>query len=82
MEQMVNVNKLRGKMFERGINVSELANRIGMQPQTLYRRLNGGCEKMFIKEANMIVRELHLSTNEAMSIFFANYVAPCDSERT
>jgi len=75
MGQIVNVNLLLGKLKERNMNVSELANRIGMHPAALYRRLDGGCEKMFMKEANLIVQELGLSTDEAMRIFFANFVA-------
>lgn len=75
MERMVNVNKLRGKMRENDINVTELAVHIGMQPTTLYRRLNGGCEKMYIREANAIAKELGLTAKEATEIFFAGIIA-------
>ena len=36
---MVNVQKLRGKMMECGITVEELADIMGMDRATLYRRL-------------------------------------------
>lgn len=75
MEPMVNVNKLRGKIRECDINVTELAARIGLTPSTLYRRLDGGCEKMHICEANAIAHELGLTAREAQEIFFAGIVA-------
>ena len=37
---MVNVNKLRGKIVECGLNTSELANLIGIDRTTLYRKFN------------------------------------------
>ncbi len=36
---MVNVNKLKGKIVERGLNVENLAERIGLDRATLYRKL-------------------------------------------
>ena len=80
MTQMVNVNKLRGKLVERGINVTELAQHIGLNPATLYRKLNGGGEKILIGEAQRISAELGLNMGDVVRIFFAGYVARCDKE--
>lgn len=72
---MVNVNKLRGKIVENGLSVEEVADKIGIDRSTLYRRLNSGGEGFLIKEADAIVKILHLTSNEATAIFFAQCVA-------
>lgn len=72
---MVNVNKLKGKIVERGMNVETLAKLIGLNKATLYRKLNGGAEEFSIKEAMDISSALSLTKEEATDIFFGNYVA-------
>lgn len=72
---MVNVDKLRGKMVEKRLNVSMLADKIGIDRTTLYRKLNGNGSMFTIKEADAIVRELNIPPEEAMSIFFNQFVA-------
>lgn len=71
---MVNVNSLRSKIAEKGLTVPELAKRIKMDKSTLYRKLSDG-ENFSIGEANLIAKELKLTSKEAMSIFFAASVA-------
>ena len=72
---MVNINKLKGKIVERGLNVEELASRIGMDRTTLYRKINANGEGFSIKEADSIVNELCLTREEANDIFFSQFVA-------
>lgn len=72
---MVNVNKLKGKIVENGLTVEKLAEQIGMDRSTLYRKLNNAGETFTIREANFICRVLNLTGTEATSIFFSNYVA-------
>lgn len=72
---MVNVNKLKAKLVECGINVEELAERIGMDRATLYRRLNNNGLTFTIGEADAIARELNFSHDDVNAIFFAQYVA-------
>jgi DNA-binding Xre family transcriptional regulator len=72
---LVNVNKLKGKIVERGMNVSELAEQIGIDSATLYRKLSNNGDTILIKEANLIAQVLELSKDEAMSIFFNQIVA-------
>ena len=72
---MVNVNKLKGKIVENELNIAGLADRIGLDRSTLYRKLNLEGETFTIKEANLICSELKLSTQEAMEIFFSQVVA-------
>lgn len=72
---MVNVNKLRGKIVENGLTIPELADRIGLDKSTLYRKLSQEGETFTIREANLICNELNLSKQEAMEIFFNQTVA-------
>ena len=75
---MVNVDKLKGVMKEKRINVETLASMIGIDRATLYRKLNSAGETFTIKEANQIVQILGLTREEADRIFFAQ-VAACDA---
>lgn len=75
MDGMVNVNKLKGRIIEKGFNIETLADAIGMDRSTFYRRLNNHGETFSIREANLICDRLGLNSDEAMSIFFTNFVA-------
>lgn len=72
---MVNVNKLKGKIVENEINIAMLANKIGVDKSTLYRKLNVDGESFTIKEADLIAKELSLTSIEATAIFFSQFVA-------
>lgn len=73
---MINVNKLKGKIVENGLSVKELALKIGIDRSTFYRKLatNQG-ETFTVREVNLICKYLNLSKDEAMEIFFTNFVA-------
>ena len=75
MPEIVNVNKLRGKIVEQGITVEKLASQIGIDRSTLYRKMNNEGESFTIKEANLICKALNLNGQEATAIFFSQYVA-------
>lgn len=62
----MNANKLRGKIIENGMSVPKLSS-------TFYRKLKEG--NYNIREAVAISRELKLSSDEVMAIFFDNSVA-------
>lgn len=72
---MVNVNKLKGKIVENGLTINEVADMIGIDRSTLYRKIGNNCDTLSIKEANKIVEVLKLTCEEAVSIFFASNVA-------
>lgn len=72
---LVNVNKLKGKIVEKGLSVEKLADSIGMDRSTLYRKLSNNGETITIKEADLMVNELNLNLKEASDIFFSQYVA-------
>lgn len=65
----MNIPKLKGKIVERGINVETLAERIGIDRSTLYRKMDAG-ERFTVAEAIKIKDVLDLTNDEAMSIFF------------
>ena len=71
---MVNVNKLRAKIVEAGMNVEATAEKAGINKATLYRRLNNP-EEITIGEADALVSALNLSCSDAVAIFFSQIVA-------
>lgn len=62
------VNKLKGKIVEKGLNVEMVADGIGMDRSTLYRKLSN-IEKMTIGDAVKIKNFLELEEHEAVEIF-------------
>lgn len=64
----MNINKLKGKIVEKEMNVESLAAIIGVDRSSLYRKLNNG-EKLTIGEAIKIKSALELSNEEACEIF-------------
>jgi len=73
--KILNVNKLKGKMVEKGLNVTMLANELGIDRATLYRKLNNEGATLTIREANRIAEILDLTSKEAVEIFFKGSVA-------
>lgn len=73
--ELINVNKLKGKIVENELTVEKLAKKIGINTATFYRKLNASGETFTVKEVNLICKALNLDAEEAMSIFFADYVA-------
>lgn len=72
---MVNVNKLKGKIVECGMNAAELASRIGIDRATFYRKINSDGKNFTLEEADLISKELNLSCEEVNAIFFSQFVA-------
>ena len=64
----MNLNKLKGKIVEKGWNVEKLAEQIGVERSAMYRKLNN-FDKITIGEAKKITSALNLSNEEASSIF-------------
>jgi transcriptional regulator of acetoin/glycerol metabolism len=63
-------NELKGKIVARGMNVEALADAIGIDRSSLYRKLNN-FEKITIGEAIRIKDALCLTNAEAYEIFLA-----------
>ncbi|GAA0230308.1 hypothetical protein GCM10008921_13660 [Metaclostridioides mangenotii] len=77
---MVNVDKLRGKIVEKKLNITCLARKIGINKSTLYRKLKTNGEELSIKEAHTIAKELNLSLEELNSIFFSDFIEEFESK--
>ena len=65
----MNVQMLKDKINAKGYNVETLAEKIGIDRSTMYRKLNGDISTT-VKEAVMIRDALGLTNDEAKSIFF------------
>ena len=71
---MVNVQKLKGLIVEKGTTQQAVADSIGIDRSTFYRKMkNGG--NFSLEEAGLIAETVPLTENEAMEIFFADFVA-------
>lgn len=68
---MVNINKLKAAIIEKGLNVSQLATDIGMDKSTLYRRISANGDEFTLGEVDSIKKALSLTNEEARQIFFA-----------
>lgn len=71
----MNVNELKKKIVENGMNIEMMSLAIGMNKSTFYRKMRNRGETFTVKEVNLICKQLSLSKLEAMVIFFADYVA-------
>jgi plasmid maintenance system antidote protein VapI len=68
--ETMKLNKLKAKIVELGLNVETLADRIGMERSTLYRKLNN-FEKITIGEAVRMKDALEMTDAEATDIFLS-----------
>lgn len=64
-----NMDLLRGKMAEKHISKEELAERIGVDTSTFYRKMKCEGTKFTVGQMHKIVDVLQLSKDEAISIF-------------
>ena len=65
----MNVQKLKGKIVERGLNVGIVAEQLGIDRCTLYRKLSNCGETITIGEAKKLSKALELTEEEATAIF-------------
>lgn len=71
----MHVNRFKGKVIERGLTMTELARKMGIDRSTLYRKIENDGSTLTIKEVNSICRILDLTKEEATAIFFSQVVA-------
>lgn len=64
------LNKLKAKMVEKGINADLLADVIGVDRSSMYRKMNN-FEKITIGEAKLIKTALEMSDEDAIAIFLS-----------
>lgn len=66
----MDLQMLKGKIVEKGMNVETVAEKIGVDRSSLYRKLNN-FEKITIGEAKRMRVVLDLTAEEASHIFLA-----------
>lgn len=67
--RLVNVPKLKGKMVEMSVSAETLAEHMGINVATLYRRFNDP-DSFTVKEVRRIAEILNLTADEVDAIFF------------
>lgn len=71
---MVNIRKLKAKLVEKDISIIELANVLGIDKSTVYRKLNKSGENFTVKDIGKISKALSLTYDDIKSIFFIDIV--------
>lgn len=64
-----NMDILRGKMTERKMGIEQLAEKIGIDPSTFYRKMRTNGESFTVGQMHQIVNVLNLTHEEAAAIF-------------
>lgn len=67
---MVHINVLKGKMVERSVTAVDLANAMGVNNSTYYRRMRNDGNNLRVKDINAIKETLNLSADEFCAIFY------------
>jgi hypothetical protein len=70
---MVNTDRLVGLIYEKGMNKSSFARKLGKHSSWLSNKLKN--KNFTIEDADEIVSVLNLNEAEATSIFFSQFVA-------
>ena len=70
---MLDVQKLKGKIVEKGMSVETVSADLGINPATFYRKLKNNSFE--IREADKLIEILALRGEEATAIFFSDSVA-------
>lgn len=65
--------EFKAMLVKKGINVEKLAKKIGLDPATLYRKVNNNT--LTLTDINNIIQALDLTEDETMAIFFKNEIA-------
>ena len=65
----VNIDMLTEKMGERGMNMEDLASKVGVHRATMYRKLAAGGGDITVKQVASIQNALNLTTDECVAIF-------------
>lgn len=64
-----NMDVLRGKMVEKRINAKEMAQRIGVDTSTFYRKMKSDGMSFTVGQMHKIAEVLCLTHDEAANIF-------------
>lgn len=69
---VVNTDRLRGKICERRTTQEMVADKIGVDRSTFYRKMKNGGSGFTVGEIHKIVDAVPLTKEEAIEIFFAS----------
>lgn len=67
---MVNIQRLKGKIVEKGFTQKDLAKFIGIDRSTFYRKIKNKGQKFNIDEVGKIISTLNIDKEDAIDIFF------------
>ena len=71
----IDVNRLKGKTIEQGYTSAKMAEKLGINQSTYYRKLGNGGGTFTIAQAQTIAKILNLTSYECACIFFGNKLA-------
>lgn len=66
----MNINRLKGAVYQRGLTLEELASQTGIPRSTIWR--NFKANNMALVQVKKIKDALELTNEEVLSIFFEN----------
>lgn len=66
---MVNIRKQKAKLVEKDISIIELANALGIDKSTVYRKINKSRENFTVKDVEKISNVLSLTYDDINDIF-------------
>lgn len=66
---MPNERKIKAKITELGLTIGKIADKIGVSPYTLGKKISGKTP-MSVKEARLLQQELHIADQEVAVYFF------------
>ena len=69
--KMVNTELLKKTIWDKGMTIDGVATDIGIDPSTLFRKLQNGGSNFTVAQVSAIGNKLHLSKDEVNNIFFA-----------
>ena len=72
---MVNINRLKAAIIERGMSIESVAKASGIEKTGLYRRIKSGGGKFTIDEVEALSKAMGLGYHEINRIFFDQLVA-------
>lgn len=66
----MDIQKLKGKIVEAGTTQEAIADSIGVDRSTFYRKMKRSGNTFTVEEMNKMVKCIPLNVDEAVSIFF------------
>ena len=68
---MLNVLKLKAARVQANVSIQDIAQEIGRNPATIYKKFNGK-QEFTLSELNVLRKMLHIDIDSFCNIFFDN----------